>query len=88
MVKIFHLTQVLVYLLTREIFLYVLIEAQTLDCPLTGQMALPHCQEVFHQFRVFSQHFGNMTHTHIGNFSNVLLKIGKKYTTVILQLIK
>ena len=36
---------------------------------------------------VFSQYFGNMTHTHeIGNFSGVFLKIGKKYMTVILQL--
>jgi hypothetical protein len=36
--------------------------------------------------RDFFQDFGNMTHTHdIGNFSVVLLKIGKKCMTEILQ---
>jgi hypothetical protein len=33
-------------------------------------------------YMVFSQDFGNMTHTHgIGNFSDVLLKIGKNLMT-------
>jgi hypothetical protein len=36
-------------------------------------------QEISTFTRVFFQDFGNMTHTHgIGNFSDVLLKIGKK----------
>jgi hypothetical protein len=36
--------------------------------------------------RDFFQDFGNMTHTHgIGNFSSILLKIGKKCMTEILQ---
>ena len=42
---------------------------------------------VYHVF--FSQYFGNMTHIYeIGNFSGVLLKIGEKFMTAILQLIK
>ena len=37
--------------------------------------------------RIFFHYFRNMTHTHgIGNFSSVLLKIGKNYMTAILQL--
>ena len=33
----------------------------------------------------FSKYFGNMAHNHeTGNFSGVLLKIGKKWMTVIL----
>jgi hypothetical protein len=37
-------------------------------------------------FRDFFQDFGNTTHTHgIGNFSAVLLKIGEKCVTEILQ---
>jgi hypothetical protein len=39
--------------------------------------------------RLFPQDFGNMTHTHgIGNFSDVLLKIGEKMHDFIFAVIK